>query len=327
MDRAVQQTDYDAFSCKISAINKKYLPCQKELEFCEMKGFSELHMAYVHRLKSLNKRAFGKVQRAVQSGLPLMNYGTYLRTVAIDVECKSFLQNAASNSKVQVLNLGCGSDLRMIYFLEQYPHLRWIDLDFAESVSLKAKILRTEEQLKKVVGELRDASETEYVSDRYFLKSCNLNNIEKVLELLTEITDPEVPTLIITECVLCYMDLPKSQALIHKLISLYKSGTWISYDPIGGDDVNDKFGSIMQTNLRESRQLELPTLMVFNSTKKYAQRFEEVSKSTEIETMWQYYVRQVTQEEKNRLKSLQFLDEIEELQLIFSHYVLLKSSW
>ncbi|SCU91958.1 LAFA_0F06964g1_1 [Lachancea sp. 'fantastica'] len=328
MDRAIQQTDYDAFSCKICAISKKYLPSSKEVEFCEMQGFSELHIAYTQHLRTLNRRAYSKVQKAVQYGQPLMNYGTYLRTLAIDLEVKLFLEKAAKeNTKIQVLNLGCGSDLRMLFFLNRYPQLTWVDLDFPESVSLKAKILKKDKQFRDLLGEPQGVSDIEYISDRYSLKSCNLNNIQKVLDILLEFTRPEFPTLVITECVLCYMDLSRSQALIDNVISFYQTGTWVSYDPIGGNDTDDKFGSIMQANLWESRQLELPTLMFFNSTEKYAQRFEDESKHTQIETMWQYYVQQIPEEEKNRLKSLQFLDEIEELRLILSHYVLSKSWW
>ncbi|CEP60818.1 leucine carboxy methyltransferase LALA0_S02e00320g [Lachancea lanzarotensis] len=328
MDRAIQQTDYDAFSCKICAISKMYLPSSKELEFCGMRGFSELHMAYAQQLKGLNRRAYGKVQTAIRQGQPLMNYGTYLRTLIVDIECKSFLENAANeNSKIQILNLGCGSDLRMLFFLNQYPQLTWIDLDFAESVSLKAKILKKNEQFRNTLGEPQGADDTEYISDRYLLKSCNLNHTQKVLDILLESSVPEVPTLVITECVLCYMDLSQSQALIDNVVSFYETGTWVSYDPIGGNEADDRFGAIMQANLWESRQLELPTLMFFNSVEKYAQRFEDETKHTQIETVWQYYIQQIPQEEKNRLKSLQFLDEIEELKLILSHYVHSKSSW
>ncbi|SCU89144.1 LANO_0D04038g1_1 [Lachancea nothofagi CBS 11611] len=327
MDRAVQQTDYDAFSCKISAIAKKYLPCQKQVEYCGMEDYAALHMAYGQGLKALSRRAYGKIQKAVNSGLPLMNYGTYLRTLAVDVEIMSFLKQVPKNSKVQIVNLGCGSDLRMIHFMSQYPQLTWVDLDYSESVSVKAKILKSNDCFLKTLGPPQNTDDAEYVSDRYLLRSCNLNIVENLLDILKEFTYPDVQTLVLTECVLCYVKLPQSQRLIHEMMSFYQTGTWVSYDPIGGEKKADKFGSIMQANLREARQLELPTLMVFNSPAKYSQRFEDNSKSTEIRTMWQYYVQEITDVEKNRLKSLQFLDEIEEVEIVLSHYVLLKAIW
>ncbi|SCU95031.1 LADA_0G12992g1_1 [Lachancea dasiensis] len=328
MDRAVQQTDYDAFSCKISAIAKKYLPCQKQLELREFSDYPELHMAYAQSLKNLSRRAYGKVQKAVQSSMPLMNYGTYVRTVAVDIAIEQYINGLPKGSKVQVLNLGCGSDLRMINFMSRYPQLRWIDLDFRESVHLKAKILNSDDRFRQRLGfPAGDLSEEDYVSGRYVLHSCNLNLIEDVLEIIQEHTDPDVPTLVLTECVLCYMKFKPSQVLIDEVMSLYQTGMWLSYDPIGGETSTDRFGSIMQSNLRESRQLDLPTLMVFNSATKYAQRFKSNATSTDIRTMWQYYQTETIPQEKQRLKSLQFLDEIEELEIILSHYVLLKAFW
>ncbi|KAM3160536.1 Leucine carboxyl methyltransferase 1 [Lachancea thermotolerans] len=330
MDRAVQETDYDAFSCKVSAIAKHYLPRQVPGKEKEEGEFVQLHMAYAQGLKSVSRRAYSKVDRAVQSAQPVMNYGTYLRSVAIDEAIACFLKEhvkSGAEAPVQVVNLGCGSDLRMTQMLSQVPHLKWLDLDFKESVALKSRILENNPLFQRELGPSESVETAGYLTNRYCLTSCDLNDIAQVAEILKKFTTQDCPTLVLSECVLCYMKSAESKALINCIESFYKMGTWISYDPIGGDDSADKFGKIMQTNLRESRHLEMPTLMVYNSPEKYAQRFNTAPHSTSIVTMWQYYVQSVPDEEKMRLKTLQFLDEIEELEIILSHYILAEASW
>ena len=137
-------------------------------------------------------------------------------------------------------------------------------------------------------------------------------------------TDPQIPTVVLTECVLCYLSDADASSLISVITSCFSEGCWISYDPIGGSDSKDRFGSIMQENLMESRQLSMPTLMVYNSKDKYMRRFPG---DCQIMTMWEYYQTCLDEAERQRLKTLQFLDEIEELQVIFSHYVISTAKW
>ncbi|CDO92064.1 unnamed protein product [Kluyveromyces dobzhanskii CBS 2104] len=260
-----------------------------------------------------------------------MNYGTYLRTVSIDLKLAHWLKNelGSAHDKVQVINLGCGSDLRMLSFLASYSNIEWIDLDYEEVVTFKATILQNNAKFRaalRIEGKRPEDSPSfeNVITGRYKLLPCNIIDNEQLTPILRQYSNSDVPTVILTECVLCYLDETKASDLITTITNIYKDGYWISYDPIGGSGSNDRFGSIMQDNLRESRQLNMPTLMVFNSEDKYKDRFPGTSY---IETMWDYYQNQLDEAERQRLKTLQFLDEIEELQVIFSHYVICCTSW
>ena len=61
--------------------------------------------------------------------------------------------------------------------------------------------------------------------------------------------DPNIPTLILTECVLVYIDQPQAEALIQALATHVQQACWISYDMIHPSDV---FGRTMQQNLRNA---------------------------------------------------------------------------
>lgn len=222
MNRAVQETDYDAFSCRASAIVKGYLSCQAHAEKYSLERYAKLHMEYAQGLKSVSRRAYGKVDRAVRSALPIMNYGTYLRTVAIDVAIEKFVARNQEHGSVQVVNLGCGSDLRMVPLLDQFPQLSWVDVDFKESVELKARIMKNSELFQQALGASQPVGnegsgrQLVYSTGRYQLGECDLNKTDKVMDFLSAYTSQQVPTLVLTECVLCYMNMQESQASFNR---------------------------------------------------------------------------------------------------------------
>lgn len=326
MERVIQQTDYDALSCRLSAIGKGYLPSPSlQVEKCHYEFYREMHLEYFQSLKVINKRIYGKINRIVQTSFPVMNYGTYLRTVSIDLAVNDFLDGHRDASNVQIINLGCGSDLRMIPLLMNFPNLSYIDIDYKNSIELKSRILWQDQKLRESL-KLQCAEGTSIASsERYKLVSCDLNELKNTMQKLQMVTDPKYPTLVITECALCYMPQKESQDLIDEIVKHYESGLWISYDPIGGSQANDRFGIIMQSNLRESRQLEMPTLMIYNSKETYSSRFSLCE--VQIDDMWEIFNSIVSPNEAKRLRSLQFLDEIEELKVMQTHYILSKAKW
>lgn len=328
MERIIQQTDYDALSCKLAAISVGYLPSSglQRLSVDLSKKYTEWHRSYLITLKKFSRRAFGKVDKAMRSSFPVMNYGTYLRTVGIDAAILEFL---VANEKVQVVNLGCGSDLRMLSLLQMFPHLAYVDIDYNESVELKNSILRESEILRTSLGlSKEDTAKSPFLIDqeRYKLAACDLNDITETTRLLDVCTKREIPTIVISECLLCYMHNNESQLLINTIMSKFSHGLWISYDPIGGSQPNDRFGAIMQSNLKESRNLEMPTLMTYNSKEKYASRWS-AAPNVIVNDMWEIFNAQIPESERKRLRSLQFLDELEELKVMQTHYILMKAQW
>lgn len=332
MERVIQETDNDAFACKISAVTKKYLPSPEQVKAYGCENFEEIHMEFCQTLKGMSRRKYGKVYKTCQQSFPVMNYGTYLRSLSIDFSILKFLKERGSvvnegDMPIQVINLGCGSDLRMIQFLQKFSNMLWIDVDYRDIVSLKSKVLSQNEKLRALlgIGSISNFSGLDCIdTNHYKLFPCDLTKEDQVLALLEKFADPKIPTVLISECVLCYLTDANASKLIRTIQNFFQEGFWVSYDPIGGSEENDRFGSIMLENLRESRQLSMPTLMVYNSKEKYSCRFKG---KKQIETMWEYYQNSVEESEKRRLKTLQFLDEIEELRVIFSHYVVCSSYW
>lgn len=166
---------------------------------------------------------------------------------------------------------------------------------------------------------------------------------EKLLQLGLS---PNIPTLIFTECVLVYMDYETNISLCKQITKLFskqnKEGSednsqshviWISYDMI---NPNDRYGQMMVTNLSQSGYA-LPGFIDFPTLESHIARYSEAVKrlrdgtgEEEGDNTW--YVRNTTmltffnqilsQETRKRICSKELLDEIEEWNLIMSHYCL-----
>ena len=333
MERIIQQTDYDAFASKLCAINFNYLPPvsgalkgtmdDKLQSFYQNMNF--LHQEYYHALKEENRNVYGKINRMMRNPFPVMNYGTYLRTLAIDSSIIKFIDTElpSQETNFQIVNFGSGSDLRFIQYLENYGHRisKFIDLDFKDAINLKRKVLNKSKPLDQFMHKY---------NDQFIMLEGDLKNITETMEQLQNNLDLTVPTIFITECVLCYIKQDDSQNLISQIMNKFKTGFWVSYDPIGGSDPNDKFGTIMKRNLLESRNLDMPTLLIYNSKQNYPSRWRidnRDSISINIRDMWDFLSQSITDKEQKRLRSAQFLDEIEELKIMQSHYVILNTAW
>lgn len=384
MDQLViQETDYDAFSCKTAAMVKHYLP--DALIEKTLPNFNEVYMDYIPSLREVmldeqhqkqqdlqekkvslqpqnkqftslanqqrddlkTKRYFQKFNRKCSlpspshldtnfsspfqqqksdfprfshpadmgrnQSSPIMNIGTYLRTICIDhLLLEKF--DILKLPNVQVINLGCGSDLRYFQYRSAVHFHKYLDIDFADSVKMKTKILKSKNPLFK---------QTEDDSRVYKLVPMNLNNASEFERLVQKEINPEFPLVVISECCFCYMQDNKVGDLIQIINSTYSKNKqllhWVCYDPISGKDT--KFGEIMYQNLLMTRNLKMYTLLQYSSLQLYQERFHLPQESMHGSTMWDMYT-SLAKSEKTRLSRCEFLDELEELKIILSHYII-----
>lgn len=127
----------------------------------------------------------------------------------------------------------------------------------------------------------------------------------------------DVPTLLISECCLCYLETDQAEGVIKHFASKIPNLGLILYEPIKPDDA---FGKQMVSNLA-ARRIRMPTLATYKEPVDQEQRlrqagFEEI-RQTSINEVWEQWV---SCEEKERVDSLEGLDEVEEWQLLAGHY-------
>ncbi|KAI8900359.1 S-adenosyl-L-methionine-dependent methyltransferase [Globomyces pollinis-pini] len=304
-DETVQGTNDDALGSKLSCINAGYLE----------DGFSQVF------LKRAPKRP------------PIINRGTYCRTVGIDKIVHRFIQHY---EKCQIVSLGAGSDSR--YFLLKskglQPHL-YVEVDFKDVTMKKAltvyKNKKTNSMLENIVVENQGS---EIRSKDYWLIPGDLREFDTQLlpNLISKGLDTRyqqcylmysLPTLFVSECCLIYLDSSISNQIIASITSQFNEPFLICYEQILPSDA---FGRVMLQNLKY-RGIELPGIYDFPTLESHNERFLSLNwkfvQSIDINTLWKTYI---DENEKQRVQKLELFDELEEWILLNDHYCIVVAS-
>lgn len=227
-----------------------------------------------------------------------------------------FLERTRETSKRQILSLGCGCDTRpfLLRSLGKAENLAYFELDFPEITAKKVGIIRRNKELSSLLNDLK------YVqggiglqSEGYCLLGTDLRTHETIFPLLTSYGfDPCLPTFVLAECFLVYLEPATAAAILDSFCSLSKV-VIATYDPINPDDV---FGRRMVENLLE-RGLVLPGF-AGSSLDSHRDRLKiETAKAVDMNNVWDSWV---SEAEKRRIDTVESLDEVEESRLLGSHY-------
>ncbi|MBW0497705.1 hypothetical protein O181_037420 [Austropuccinia psidii MF-1] len=323
-DQAIRETDIDAAVARFSAVSKGYM-------------HDEL-VAFFAPSKSNPIRP------------PWVNVGTHHRTYTIDALIERFIQR--TKGPVQVLSLGSGSDSRYWRLRKrwgaEWPVERWIETDFQETVSSKIDTIIKQNQLLAPCGQRVEISadddptgsrgtqpHAELHGQSYCLVSIDLRKPDHLISKLTShhllsgtLAKPDLPTLILAELVFVYMQPEETQSCLSQLAKYFRDQLMVvTYEAL---NLGDNFSRVMVQNLR-TRGL---TLLGFNhnsGVESQLKRFRELG-FLEIMSTNMKKLRESASDDKEwnenwkgelgRIKQLEFLDEVEELELILEHYAL-----
>lgn len=317
-DYKIESTAGDAIGSKFSAITLKYY----EDPF--------LQVMFQTQARSLVKKS------------PIINRGYYTRVNVVETVVKKFLEVTNTFNKVQIVSLGAGFDTLAYRLLSSSPsaangRLTYFEVDFPTIIDKKTAITMKKPILTKLVPAAASEPESKvpiapltqaqkyknnmgYKFGSLILLPSDLRDTEALHStLLNSGADPTVPTLILTECVLVYMQRAPAEALLSTMCSTFTSSVWVSYDMITPDD---PFGRTMIQNLASAGH-KVPGLLDYPSLDAQCGRYTtagyELTKSC---TMLQAYDGMISAADKGRLNTIEMLDEWEEWSLIMSHYSL-----
>jgi len=287
-DQAIRNTDNNAAASRLSAVSLGYLDDPFAQFFAD-----------------------GQTRKQ-----PLINRGTYTRTMAIDSLVDVFLGSAGtavpSPQPRQIISLGAGTDTRYLRLRAQNKHhnLIYHEFDFPDICETKVRIV--ENILVSHFKEELKVNENRYYCHPLDLRQLPLKSIEDFKELRTDI-----PTLIISECCLCYLQDDMANQVVNWVTSKLVSSMIILYEPIGADDA---FGQRMVQNL-EAQGIVMPTIQKYRTLEDQKARLEGLGfaspKADNTETIWETWIPET---ERERVNSLEGLDEVEEWQLLARHY-------
>ncbi|KAK1988555.1 leucine carboxyl methyltransferase [Colletotrichum cereale] len=304
-DQTIQGTDDDAAGSRLSAVNAGYL-ADPYAQF------------FVDNLAGPAPRR-----------LPIINRGTYTRTVALDNLIDSFLDDldgTQSDSKQrQIISLGAGTDTRPFRLFPRVnrPELVYHEIDFAVTVRKKARIVQSVPPLRQILGvpsveEDGSWSSQPSPTEQYYCHSRDLRELMQGGAPPLAGLRTDVPTLLISECCLCYLETSTAKDVVAWFEQKIPNLAIIIYEPVRPDD---PFGKMMTSNLA-ARRIRMPTLESYKLPQHQTQRlydagFEHANTLT-VERIWENWV---STEEKERVDRLEGLDEVEEWKLLADHYV------
>ncbi|KAG5418427.1 PPM1 [Candida metapsilosis] len=333
-DKLIRATDLDALSCRYNMNLKQYLDPPDEYIEELMKSYNT-YLQYCTGYTSLSS------SRSLKSlfqdrKLPIINRGTYLRTRAISDVVDEFVKEFGS---CQIVSLGSGSDTRAFSILEKSPQVIYHEIDFAETTKIKKLAIMKNEKLRTLFEIEEDAPDiqskesfAEFDPDlhckNYHLCGADLREHSPGSSLKG--FNAKLPTLVLSECVLCYLSPEEYSSTIKYWTSLGDNFTGILiYEPMS---LRDSFGETMYHNL-QGRGLNLQTFDKYpnlESRLKFLQQECKLTKlrMTSLSNIGGYSRNQSMEEswidskDLQRINSLEFVDEIEEIRLLLEHYCL-----
>lgn len=294
-DAIIQQTDDDAAGSRLSAVDVGYL-------------------------SDPYARAMAFSKQAVRR-MPIINRGTFVRTIAIDALVQDFLTSNEGN--VQIISLGAGTDTRPFRLLEGIPELAgrllYHEVDFAECTRKKITAISNAKLLSAFNFQTSEDG-TRLTCPSYMLHPLDLRKLTDSSNGLDDI-DPSHPTLLISECCLTYLNSSTAtqilQQFLGKLLSPDTPVSIILYEPL---HPTDAFGTTMTSNL-SARGISLPGLQACPTLEAHQERLKHVGFDKAggmlVKDWWK---KRASSDEKDRLRNLEGLDEEEEWELLAGHY-------
>ena len=204
------------------------------------------------------------------------------------------------------------------------------ELDFESNTSSKIGIILQNDSLNGCISKpieiSRDGSRLHsptyhiHPIDLRCLLPCEDTSDSKANRVSLEDVDVTLPTLLISECCLVYLEPAAADAIVGYFVSLFSSSTplgLVLYEPI---NPFDSFGKVMVSNLA-ARGIVLQTLQKYHSLESQRARLRKYSfagaAAADVDFLWEDWI---SADEKERVAALEMVDEVEEWKLLAQHY-------
>lgn len=203
-----------------------------------------------------------------------------------------------------------------------------LELDYSDIVKQKIKFITESKVLSSCFPELQDPEKTKdvvttdkknFFTQNYYLMECDLANQTKITSCMKAAgLVKDNLTIIIGECLFCYMSNKETENLLSIFTSEFENCFCIYYDLISP---NDDFGKMMIKNLKDYRGIILPAYKECPDEKAHEERMKKAGFTSinHCVDMLKYFNSFIDTKIKNGVNHLEFVDELEEWNLLQKH--------
>lgn len=284
---------------------------------------------------------------------PIINRGYFARVLSVNQTIQNFLAAADAGlpRKKQIISLGSGFDtLSLQLLLKKDESLHLFEVDFEKIIRRKVATCLNDQVIRQLLTSVHGDNlgtshhekdhtliddKTPVSAGKGFAHGCapnkysfrnihflcgDLRDAKRVISSLLDAgLDVTAPTLILTECVMVYLEKKDTENLCLEFSALLSDAAWVTYDMISPHDV---FGRTMLRNLTAGR-FNVPGFVDFPTLESQIGRFLSTGWSeARCINMLSVYDNYISIEERRRVARLEIFDEIEEWQMLMSHYSL-----
>ncbi|CAD5124194.1 DgyrCDS12493 [Dimorphilus gyrociliatus] len=295
-DNAVQGTNDSSSLSKASAANLGY--------------FQDSYIKYF---------TSKKVRRS-----PLINRGYYIRQEAVTNTVIQFLNTKTfAGIEKQVISLGAGFDTLYFRLLEKdlKQELTFLDVDFPTVISRKVNCISAIRN-HKIISEDDDKHR---LDPNYFLAGldmCQPNFLKNFLSILNWAgMSRYVPTLVLCEVVLPYLDSDKYELIINNITKIFPNLAFVAYEQVLTENC---FTNVMLQHF-ETIGTPLRSIVKWPTVAERLNIFSEYDSACDkffTCNMNEYIKHYLNEEELDRIDELEPFDEHEEFVLKCWHYIL-----
>ena len=263
---------------------------------------------------------------------PLINWGYYLRYKSIECTFEKAVNNLCNGGRrFQILSIGAGFDTTFFNVNQKFgshDDYHFFEIDLPSNVQRKTNLIKRSEKCRKYLKRPQFQENGGIISDNFTLFACDLANQKELQIKLEQFQfDFTAPTVILSECVITYMEENDSSSLIVFLANVLENAAFFVYEQIRPDDA---FGKFM---VRHFNKIGSPIKGVHKyfdvgtQCNRYLNCGWEDSEAVSLTQVLKSICKENKDKETEleRVRKLEPFDEFEELYLKSSHYLVVSS--